>query len=64
MKKVDCFEEFPKRRDDLPEEYQKIYEKHYIENRDGQTKMSFLSQKMESWLHKTVTHTSERKHWK
>jgi hypothetical protein len=57
MKKL-IFEEFPKKRTELPIEYQKIYEKHYTENRNGQTKMSFLSQKMESWLHKSVARTS------
>jgi SAM-dependent methyltransferase len=51
-------EKFPKKRVELPEEYQKIYEKNYIANRNGQTKMSFLSQNMESWLHKCVAKTS------
>jgi SAM-dependent methyltransferase len=47
-------EKFPKERKKLPEEYQVIYEKHYIENRNGKTKMSFLSQLMERWLHRSV----------
>jgi len=55
------FERFPKRRSKLSEEYQKIYVKHYEENRIGQTNMSFLSQKMESWLHKCVAKSSDPK---
>jgi len=55
------FKNFPKKRDELSEEYQKIYEKHYFDNRIGQTKMSFLAQKMESWLHKCVAKSSDSK---
>jgi len=57
----EIFKRFPKKRNELPENYQKIYEKHYAENRIGQTKMSFLAQKMESWLHKCVARSSDSK---
>jgi len=55
------FERFPKKRSELTEEYQKIYVKHYEENRIGQTKMSFLAQKMENWLHKCVAKSGDSK---
>ena len=48
------FLQFPKQRKPLPQAYQAIYEKHYIENRGGKTKASFLASKLESWLHYQV----------
>jgi len=45
---------YPKVRPVLPEAYQKIYNEHYYNNREGQTSASFLSKMMESWLHKKV----------
>jgi hypothetical protein len=45
---------FPKQRGILPVEYQRIYEKHYKENRRGYTPASRLVQIMESWMHKQV----------
>jgi len=57
--KTDIFNKYPKKRIELPVEYQLIYEKHYTENRKGQTKMSFLSQIMESWLHKCIAKSSD-----
>ena len=50
---------FPKVREELPEEYKLVYEKHYEENRKGKTKMSFLSQFMEKWLHASVAKSSD-----
>jgi len=50
--------DFPKKRLELPEKYKVIYEKHYIENRIGKTKMSAASQFMEGWLHRQVAKTS------
>lgn len=49
---------FPKQRPPLPEEYQKSYGRHFSENRNGLTKISKLSSKFESWLHKKVATTS------
>lgn len=49
---------YPKQRADLPPEYKAIYDQHYEENRNGTTKVSSLSQKMERWLHKKVAATS------
>lgn len=48
------FDNYPKKRKELPLEYQKIYNQHYKSNRDGDTAASGLAQKMEQWLHKKV----------
>lgn len=48
------FEEYPKVRPELPKEYQVIYQKHYVANREGLSKVSSVTQKMESWMHKKV----------
>lgn len=48
------FPNFPKKRTPLPEAYQNIYEQHYLENREGKTNTTSLSQKLERWLHKQV----------
>ncbi|MDR3238102.1 MAG: class I SAM-dependent methyltransferase [Spirochaetia bacterium] len=52
------FNNFPKKRPELPNEYKAIYEKNYEENRNGKTKMSALSQMMEGWLHRKVAKSS------
>jgi len=49
---------FPKQRPTLPKEYQEIYDQHFNENRNGLTKISKLSSKVESWLHKKVATTA------
>lgn len=51
---------FPKKRNPLPEAFQKIYTSHYIENREGNTVATSISKKMESWLHKQVAADSFR----
>lgn len=48
------FEEFPKKRPELPAEYMNIYNQHYKDNREGNTKASSMAQRMESWLHRKV----------
>lgn len=48
------FANFPKIRPPLPESYQRIYAKHYKDNRNGQTPASSLAQRMERWLHTRV----------
>ena len=48
------FEQFPKRRIELPENYKKIYLEHYRKNRAGATPATFLSSKMEKWMHRKV----------
>ena len=45
---------FPKVRPELNEEYQNIYVKHYMENREGGTKVSRITSILESWGHKNV----------
>jgi hypothetical protein len=58
MGTVDFLNDFPKKRLELSEEYKVIYEKHYIENRNGKTRMSAASQFMEGWLHRQIAKTS------
>jgi hypothetical protein len=46
------FEEFPKKRIELPEGFRKIYLSHYKKNRSGATLATFFSKRMEKWMHK------------
>lgn len=48
------FNNYPKVRKELPEEYRQIYVNQYKENREGDSTAAGLAQKMESWLHKKV----------
>ena len=45
---------FPKERPPLPPAYQSIYEEHYANNRQGNTRATSLSSRLERWLHRTV----------
>lgn len=45
---------YPKNRADLPAEYQAIYEKHYLANRNGEYQTTSLSQRLEAWMHRQV----------
>lgn len=45
---------YPKSRKPLPDAYQRIYEEHYTNNRNGQTAASFFSSKLEQWMHRKV----------
>lgn len=45
---------FPKVRKELPKAFKEIYSAHYKKNRQGETKATSLSMKMERWLHKKV----------
>jgi Methyltransferase domain len=53
-KAVNILSKFPKIRIDLPADYQKIYAQHYLINREGKSKTTSLSKKLEHWLHKQV----------
>ena len=48
------FDKFPKVRPELPLEYKKIYNAHYLDNREGNGKTTSVSKKMEAWMHKIV----------
>jgi len=48
------FENYPKIRPELPADFQRIYNEHYKNNREGETTGASLAQKMESWMHKKV----------
>lgn len=50
------FKNFPKTRSRLPLAYQKIYDEHYLSNREGSGKTTSISKKMESWMHKKTAH--------
>lgn len=45
---------YPKERPELPEAYQRIYNEHYSNNRNGKTKVTFFSSKVEGWMHRKV----------
>ncbi|MDR0485723.1 MAG: class I SAM-dependent methyltransferase [Elusimicrobiota bacterium] len=51
---------FPKVRSPLPQEYSDVYKNWYSINRNGGNAMSFLSQKMESWMHKQIAKDSSQ----
>ncbi|MCL2008652.1 MAG: class I SAM-dependent methyltransferase [Treponema sp.] len=55
MEGNDIQNNFPKVRPKLPQEYIEIYERMYKDNRQGKGIMSFLSQSVESWMHKIVS---------
>lgn len=46
--------DFPKERPSLPPEYQKIYEAHFRENREGRSRVSSVSRRLETWMHRAV----------
>lgn len=48
------FDNYPKIRPELPEEFVRIYKSQYKKNREGATTASSLSQKLEAWMHKKV----------
>jgi hypothetical protein len=54
MRSDNYFKQFPKIRPKLSEKIKKIYVAHYRENRNGESLVSSISSKMESWLHKKV----------
>lgn len=54
LKYIPMFDNYPKKRTALPENFQRIYNEHYKNNREGKTSASSVSQRMERWLHKKV----------
>ncbi len=54
MKKSNILSKFPKNRIELPEDYRKIYNQHYLSNREGKYKTTSLSQKLEAWMHRKI----------
>ena len=48
------FQNYPKKKELLPPEFMAIYESHYKKNRQGATKATSLSMRMERWLHLKV----------
>jgi len=54
MSQQSILDDFPKKRIKLPEEFQEIYNHHYLSNREGKYKTTSFSKKLESWMHKKV----------
>lgn len=54
---------FPKKRPILSEELEDIYAKQYKENRNGETPISSLAQKLETWMHKKVAKAKPTQRW-
>jgi SAM-dependent methyltransferase len=54
MEQDNILKKYPKKRIDLPEAYRKIYNQHYLSNREGKYKTTSLSQKLEAWMHRKV----------
>jgi hypothetical protein len=54
MDTATLFRSFPKTRSALPPEFEAIYAEHYKQNRDGSSKATDLSRRMESWMHRKV----------
>jgi hypothetical protein len=50
----DILARYPKHRPVLDADVQAVFDKHYKLNREGKTKVTSLSMRMESWLHKKV----------
>jgi SAM-dependent methyltransferase len=48
---MSVFPAFPKSRPVLPAAYQQILQRHYLENREGLSRGSFLTRRVESWMH-------------
>lgn len=49
---------FPKNRTELDSRYKSIYEEHYKNNREGKGFFNYLSQNMESWMHRQISKKS------
>lgn len=45
---------YPKKRKNLPREYMDIYEQEYRINREGKSFVTYLSMKLENWLHYAI----------
>ena len=52
---INILDQYPKQRPQLPKPYQDIYELHYTRNRQGATRATSISSRMERWLHRTVS---------
>ncbi len=54
---------YPKQRPELPDAFRRIYDEHYLNNRKAGTRVSSISGKMESWMHKKVAEPAREKEW-
>lgn len=51
---------YPKVPAELPEEYKKIWDEHYLDSRNGRTAVTRAASGMEKWLHKKVAGTANK----
>lgn len=56
------FNNYPKKRIELPEKLETIYKQHYKSNREGNSIASKFAQKMEEWLHLKVAADVKNSH--
>lgn len=61
-REMKLFENFPKKRTELTQEYKNIYSEYYLKNREGNTFASFFSKQMEGWMHKKVASDVNNNH--
>lgn len=54
---ADTLTKFPKERIELPSAYQKIFDEYYLANREGSTRATSASSKLEEWMHRKVAST-------
>lgn len=57
---MSIIETYPRVRTELPESYKLIYDQHYAENREGKTKVSAVSSRLEGWLHRKVAFSADK----
>jgi SAM-dependent methyltransferase len=50
----DILRRYPKQRPPLPEAHRRVYERHYLANRNAQYRTTSISQRMEAWMHRRV----------
>lgn len=51
---------YPKVPKELPKEYKKIWDEHYLDSRNGRTVATKAAHGMETWLHKKVAKTARQ----
>ena len=56
------FDNFPKTRPFLPPSYEVIHKEHYRRNREGGSKVTALSLKLEGWMHRKVAEDVKKRY--
>ncbi|MFM7289731.1 MAG: class I SAM-dependent methyltransferase [Planctomycetia bacterium] len=50
----DILRRYPKRRPELPDGHRRVYEAHYLANRNATYRTTSISSRMEAWMHRHV----------